>query len=145
MASVLRQGKRYYCPFRFAGKRHSFPLGKVSRLEADRKTDQVDYLLMRLHQGLIQLPADIIGFLQRGGKSVECRHVPTAQPREVTLGALCRRYLELHQGSLEPITLTTVRIHLKHIETTLGKVWNWGVEMHLIAGRFPLQRFSRIS
>jgi len=46
MASLMKQGKRYYCEFVFRGKRHCFPLGMVPKGIADCKADQVDYLLV---------------------------------------------------------------------------------------------------
>jgi len=43
----------------FRGKLHSFTIGKVKPGEAENKARQVDYLLMRLKQKLVQLPAGI--------------------------------------------------------------------------------------
>jgi hypothetical protein len=45
--------------FRYHGKPHTRPLGKVSEDEARSKSDQVDYLLMRLKQRLIELPPGV--------------------------------------------------------------------------------------
>jgi hypothetical protein len=70
MASLMQQGDRFYCQFVYFGKRHCFSLGKVPRDEAEAKINQADYLLMRLKQGLLQIPSgmDIISFLEFDGK-----------------------------------------------------------------------------
>jgi hypothetical protein len=70
MASLMQQGDRFYCQFLYFGKRHCFSLGKVPHDEAEAKINQADYLLMRLKQGLLEIPPgmDIISFLQFDGK-----------------------------------------------------------------------------
>ena len=55
MAGLQLRGDSYRILFRFRGKQHSFSLGNVARQEAEAKSDQVDYLLMRLKQRLIEL------------------------------------------------------------------------------------------
>ena len=48
---------------------HGFTLGRVTRLEAESKARQVEYLLMRLRQKLITLPAgtDVVTFVEHDG------------------------------------------------------------------------------
>jgi len=119
MASLMRRGDRCYCQFVFQGKRHCFSLGPVAPDEANHKVNQVDYLLMRLRQGLLKLPpgVDIVTFLQFDGKPAE----ETPPPRgAVTLGQLRDRYLEVHAGSLEPTTITGMRLHFRHLTSILG-------------------------
>jgi hypothetical protein len=48
MAGLEQRSGRYRVFFRYHGKQHTLPLGKVSRDEAEAKSSQVDYLLMRL-------------------------------------------------------------------------------------------------
>jgi hypothetical protein len=62
----------------YLGKRHCFSLGHVERLEAEAKTNQADYLLMRIRQGLLKVPLgmDIVTFLEFDGKPPEA--VPAA-------------------------------------------------------------------
>src|SRR5207249_4987360 len=100
MASLMQQADRFYCQFKHLGKRHCFPLGKVDPDEAETKIGQVDYLLLRLRQGLMQLPVgtDIVTFLEFDGKTPET--VP-ARRGDVTLGTLRDEYLKVHTGSLE--------------------------------------------
>ena len=45
---VLRNKRRFRIFFRHHGKQRTLPLGKVSRDEAEAKSTQIDYLLMRL-------------------------------------------------------------------------------------------------
>ncbi len=68
MAALQYRNETYRVIFRHHGKQHSFTIGKVSGGEAATKCAQVDYLLMRLKQGLLTLPAGvgIVEFLQPG-------------------------------------------------------------------------------
>ncbi len=69
MASLQERRGTYRVIFRFHGKQHFVMIGKVSADEAEAKAAQVDYLLMRLKQGLIALPAgvDIVDFVRHDG------------------------------------------------------------------------------
>ena len=51
--ALQRRGESYRVLFRYRRKQHSLPLGKVSEREAKAKSDQVDYLLLRLEQRVI--------------------------------------------------------------------------------------------
>jgi hypothetical protein len=70
MASIQKKGRNWYCQFCHHGDRHTFAIGKVSEDEARAKSAQVDYLLMRLKQRLVELPpgVDIVAFVQYDGK-----------------------------------------------------------------------------
>src|SRR5208337_5056926 len=70
MASLQKKGKGWYCQFLYHGKRHTFAVGAVSEQEAQAKSAQVDYLLLRLKQRLIELPPNvgIVDFIQHDGK-----------------------------------------------------------------------------
>jgi hypothetical protein len=59
MASLQKKGNGWYCQFLHHGKRHTFTIARVSREEARSKSDQVDNLLKRLRQRLIELTASI--------------------------------------------------------------------------------------
>jgi integrase len=188
MASLQKKGESWYCQFLYHGKRHTFTIGKVEPDEAESKANQVDYLLMRIRQGLLTVPpeTDIVLFLQHDGKPPEPT-LPTADEspsvaQTLTLGALRDRYLRTHEnGSLEQTTIDGINTHFRHLVTTLGErfpihelgmadlqqhidrrakmkgvkggklspatikkeiislrtVWNWGVNMRLVTGRFP--------
>jgi integrase len=119
MASLQKKGDCWYCQFLYQGKRHTFTVGKVSDDEAETKAGQVDYLLMRLKQNLLQLPIgiDIVTFLQFDGKPPH----DTPERDVLTLGDLRDRYLEAHQESLEESTLDGIRLHFRHLVGTLGE------------------------
>jgi integrase len=127
MASLQRKGDGWYCQFNRGGKRHTFTIGKVAEAEAKAKAAQVDYLLMRLRQGLITVPSgtDILEFVRHDG--IPPPRAPedgpeVANPPEPTLGDLRDRYLETHgNGSLEAHTLKGIRRHFGHLVRSLGQ------------------------
>ena len=59
MASLQERAATYRITFRFHGKQCFVMVGKVSAQEAESKTVQIDYLLIRLKQGLIELPPSV--------------------------------------------------------------------------------------
>lgn len=120
MASLMQQGDRFYCQFTYVNKRHCYTLGKVSPAEAEAKVNQTDYLLMRIKQGLVQIPAgmDIVSFLQFDGKPPEQAPAPRDAP---TLKTLRDRYLEVHRGSLEQNTIAGMELHFRHLVSILGE------------------------
>jgi hypothetical protein len=123
MAWTQERAGSFRVLFRFQGKEHAFTLGRVSPDEAANKVAHVDYLLMRLKQRLVELPAgvDIVSFVEQDGKAVLA--VKTANRRvTATLGTLRERYIDTHDGVLEKkTTLYTTGIHFKHLVTTLGE------------------------
>ncbi|HWC89249.1 MAG TPA: hypothetical protein VG433_06335, partial [Pirellulales bacterium] len=108
--------------FRYGGKQHSLPVGKVTDTEADQWQAKVEHLLMRLRQRLTEIPPgiSITDFLLFDGR-------PPVDPefmvrKETTFSELKTQYLAtVGNGSIEANTLATARIHLAHLETTLGK------------------------
>ena len=124
MAGLQKRSGRYRIIFRYHGKQYSLPLGKIAAREADAKSAQVDYLLMRLKQGLVQVPAgvDIVDFLRFDGKPPsKAGHGNTPSSGKLTLGDFRDRYLATHQQSLEQRTLGTLRLHFKHLCAALGE------------------------
>jgi len=120
MATIQERKGSYRVLFRHHGKQHTFTLGRVSEAEAKAKADQVEYLLMRLAQGLLALPAgaDIVTFVRCDGS------IPvsaTATRDAPTLGSLRDRYLETHEDSLEAHTLRGIRRHFRHLARLLGE------------------------
>jgi hypothetical protein len=99
------------------GKRHCLPIGKVEPDEAE--VAQVAYLLMRLDQGLLQLPVatDIVTYVRFDGKPLP--EVPAAKG-DRTLAHLQAEYLSIHRRALEDSTITGIAIHFKHLLATLG-------------------------
>ena len=122
MATLQERNGSFRVLFLHHGKRHTFTLGKVSEEEAQAKSAQVDYILLRLKQKLIELPpaVDIVTFMELDGRAPEDDEaVPKRVP--TTLGVLRNRYLETHRGSLEATTINGIELHFKHLVSTLGE------------------------
>lgn len=102
-----------------------FTIGKVQEDEANSKCRQVDYLLMRLKQGLVELPEDmdIVTFMECDGKPPKkAQKLAPTRRQPATLGALNDRYLATHaNGTIEANSLDTCRSHLNHFVRVLGK------------------------
>lgn len=132
MATLQQRNGSYRVLFYWHGKKESFTLGAVPAAEAESKALQVDYLLMRLKQGLLTLPegVDITNFVAFDGK-------PPAPPApaepsqsdepaettsvEVTLDELRRQYIAAHSASLEASSIATIGIHFGHLTRGLGE------------------------
>jgi integrase len=122
MAAIEERSGRYRIHFRWHGRQHKLALGKVSAEEAASKAAQVDYLLMRLKQRLIELPPgiDIVEFVQFDGKPpADVQDVP-AESRQMTLTGFRDRYLATHRDSLEDRTIEGIGLHFKHLTAALG-------------------------
>ena len=115
MAGLQHRNGSYRILFRYQGKQHTLTIGAVSEEEAETKSSQVDYLLMRLKQKLAVLPpgVDIVEFVQMDG-----RILPPASPdiQKITLSALRDAYVAAHKASLESNTLKSIQIHFRHLE-----------------------------
>jgi len=59
MAGLQACRGSYRISFRYHGKQRFVTIGKVSEQEARAKSAQVDYLLLRLRQRMIELPAGV--------------------------------------------------------------------------------------
>ena len=59
MALIQQKGPNWYYQFCYLGSGHTFTIGKVTKDEAHVKSAQVDYLLVRLEQRLIDLPIGV--------------------------------------------------------------------------------------
>ena len=123
MASLQQKKSGWYCQFLFEKKRYTFALGPVAREEAEAKASHVEYLLLRLRQGLLEIPpdVDVVEFVRHDGTPPAKRTVHRAGTRRSgTLGELRDRYLATHEGAHEKSTLYTAGIHFKHLIETLG-------------------------
>jgi integrase len=123
MAAVQERNGSFRVIFNYKRKQRAFTLGMVTESEARAKAAQVDYLLMRLKQGLIEIPAggDVVAFFRHDGTIPAA---PAAGPprSEPTLGDLRDRYLETHaNGTLEVHTLRGIRRHFRHLARLLGE------------------------
>jgi hypothetical protein len=57
LASIQKKGDAWYCQFMYQGKRHTFTVGKVEESEADTVKGNVEYLLLRIKQHLLDVPS----------------------------------------------------------------------------------------
>jgi integrase len=123
MASLQQRSGTYRVIFRFHGKQHFVMIGKVSPQEAEAKAAQVEYLLMRLRQGLIELPPGIgiAEFVQHDAKPPAPATPASASRTVLTLGTLRDRFLATQATGREKNTLYTARIHFNHLVATLGE------------------------
>jgi cell fate (sporulation/competence/biofilm development) regulator YlbF (YheA/YmcA/DUF963 family) len=120
MAALQERNGSYRILFRFHGKLRTFTVGAVKESEAEAKAGQVDLLLMRMKQGLIELPAgmSIEDFLQCDGK---VKKPEEAKAALITFTRLKDQYLETHSnGAMEANSLQTVAMHLGHFKRSLG-------------------------
>jgi hypothetical protein len=78
MASLQNRNGSYRILFAYQRKQRTFTIGRVTDAEAKTKADHVDYLRMRLAQGLIALPpgSDIVVFLRHDGVIAAVRDTP---------------------------------------------------------------------
>ena len=124
MASLQERNGSYRVLFCHNGKQYTFTIGKVDPDEAENKVKQVEYLLMRLRQQLIELPdgIDVVTFIEHDGKPPETGPTLTNAPRQVvTLGLLKDRYLTTYaNGTIEANSLDTCKLHLGHFVRVLG-------------------------
>lgn len=122
MATLQERNGSFRVLFCYNGKRETFTIGKVGRQEAESTASQVDYLLMRIEQHFLTVPAgvDIVAFIRNSGKTPD-EGIPMERA-EVTLVQFRDRYLETHgNGSLEKTSLDGIRLHFKHLVATLGE------------------------
>ena len=122
MASLQKKGDSWHCQFRFKNQRHTWVIGPVEEIEARAIKAKVEYLLMRIKQHLIDLPAgmDIVTFIKCDGKPPE---YVTVRQEEYTFGQVREAWIWTHSnGTIEQNTLATCKLHLSHIVNTLGAV-----------------------
>lgn len=122
MASLQKKGNGWYCQFAHRGKRHTFALGPVPEAEARAKVAQVDYLLMRLGQRLVELPpgVGVVDFVRHDGHTPAAPQGAPGEPATLTLTAFRDRYLETHRPSLEARTVEGIELHFRHLVAALG-------------------------
>jgi integrase len=124
MAFAEKRGEWYRIVFRYNGKRYRQTLDTDDPTVADSAVCGVKRTLMLLEQKALRIPegADALTFILSGGQINEApkpnRHVvkdPT------TLALLKEQYIEtLSVGAVEESSLNTLRMHLRHIERTIG-------------------------
>jgi len=139
MASLQQRNGSYRVIFRHHGKQHFVPIGKVSAEEAGAKAAQVEYLLLRLDQRLIELPpgVDIAEFVRFSG---EVRHSSkrsrttghrNGKGRPTThKGRLATVRLRVSAPGVGPLTVNECRDHLRR--TLSGTRWSVVKGLHVL-------------
>ena len=81
MAAIQNRNGSYRIFFEYQRKQRVFTIGRVSEAEAKAKADQVDYLLMRLSQGLLSLQpgVDIMTFVRHDGLMPAAHDMPAVR------------------------------------------------------------------
>jgi integrase len=122
MPSLQQKGNGWFCQFLYHGKRHTVSIGRVTETEACAKSDQIGYLLMRLKQGLIDLPpgVDVREFVQRDGRT-SARPCTSGMVKPLTLIEFRDRYLAANRDSQERRSIEGIVSHLKHLLAALGE------------------------
>jgi integrase len=121
LASIQKKGDAWYCQFMYQGKRYTFTVGKVGESEAVTVKGNVEYLLMRIKQHLLDIPpgCDIVTFIEHDGKP-PANPIPAVAPSQpLTLGQLRDDYLKLHTEVLDPRTIADMKGHWKHLARLL--------------------------
>lgn len=122
MASLQKKQESWHLQFTYRGQRRTWVLGPVEDTEAEATKGKVAYLLMRIKQHLLDVPAgmDIVTFLEHDGKPP----LATSTTRQLPYSALRNEYLQTFgNGALESNTLYTAKIHLTHLAATLGEAF----------------------
>jgi integrase len=106
----------------YRGQRRTMTIGQVDEGEARATAAKVAYLLMRIKQRLLDVPAgmDILTFLHFDGKPPDTDRPP--RRREMPFSEIRDSFLNTFgNGAVEENTLSTARVHLKHFAATLGE------------------------
>lgn len=121
MASLQKKGNSWYCQFFWKNRRFTYSVGKVTLNQAEAKATRTEEIISLLERGLMKIPdhCDVLAFVKYDGQP------PIAEEsqkfsNQTLLNELFQDYLKAHDAALEPKTLYTIRIHLKHIAKTMG-------------------------
>ena len=117
--AIQLRGMVYRILFRHTGKQHAVLLGPVTGKEVQANFAQVDFLLLRLSQRLIDLPPGmgIVDFVRFDGKP------PATNPatRSLTLGPLRDQFMTARAPGWEASTQLTTASHFRHLVAESGE------------------------
>lgn len=115
----LETSGQYHVAFRFGSRKFKRSLKTSNRRTAESRCTRLEENIQLVESGRLVIPlgANIPAFLMSDGKL----NANVEIPRYWTLGELCIDYFEnLPNGSLEPNSVYTARIHVQHIHRILG-------------------------
>jgi integrase len=119
MASIQQKGTAWYGQFVYRQQRHTMTIGKVSEGDATEWRLRTEKILRQLKEGWIEVPSgmSITEFIECNGKP----RVKAKEPKNTTFAQLRDEYVSTYSnGGMEANSLYTCKMHLKHIEKTLG-------------------------
>ena len=124
MAALQERNGSYRVQFNSRGKQLGFTIGKVSEAEAKAEKVQVDYLLMRLKQGLIGMPpgCDTVAFFRHDGAPPSSSPAPSSSPK---LADLRDRYLDTHASGSLSTTPSRVSVVISDQRLLLAIYLSW--------------------
>jgi hypothetical protein len=132
MAFLEQRGHRFRLIFRFRGVRYTHSLHTTDQREADAILGGVERTLLQIQQRLLFVPeqVDPKEFILASGQPAQSKSLPSTNGAKqvdsplqstLTFKRLSEQYLEtLAIGAVEPSSLCTIRVHLRHLEETLG-------------------------
>jgi integrase len=96
-------------------------VGRVTKNQAEAKATRTDEIIDLLDRGLAKLPenCNIVTFVKYDGNPPIAEESQKVSKKS-HLADIFDGYIAAHDAALEPRTLYTVRIHLKHLSETLG-------------------------
>ena len=107
MASLQKKGDAWYCQFLYGAngskKRYTVTIGQVSDTEALQWKSRTENLLLRLRQGLLEVPrgVGVADFILHDGKPPVDPEL--ARHKETTLHQLRESYLETFSNGANPL------------------------------------------
>jgi site-specific recombinase XerD len=119
MATLQLRVESWRAIFRYQGQQHALTLGKLPEQQARLRLARIEEILLKIKQGWLEVPlgCPITEFIEHDGKPPQAKEAT----KTTTCGQLRERYTEVtSNGSIEANTLYTLKIHLKHIQDTLG-------------------------
>jgi integrase len=124
MATLQHRSGSYRLLFQYEGKQQTLTIGPVTLVEGRQWKGKAEHLLMRLKQRMLEVPigCSINDFILHEGKPPALPNLTKA--RNLILDQLREAYVNVFSnGAIETNTLATAKIHLAHIEETLGKTF----------------------
>ena len=122
MASLQFRNGVYRLLFWHNDKQHTLAIGEVSLAEARQWKFRAENLLMRVKQRLLEVPASVtvVDFIRFDGRPPVDSALTVR--KDTTFHQLTEEYIKtVGNGAIEANTLANAKIHIKHVEKTLGK------------------------